>query len=179
MDDVWALLNRVGVAGAQGAFDALADPVATEALASALAERLADHAVDLVVVWEGRDSAILGFAVALRLGVPVTVLSDDEGLVSSATPTRTGSRAALVAPLTPDVAIARMAAGYLESRRIALVATATLLAHADHAAGSIALAALPTESVAAVELPRQDQEQPGGRELRPERGRTGGERDVR
>jgi hypothetical protein len=127
MDDIWALLARVGLGPAGGAFDALAHPVTTDTLAAALADRLQSAQPDLVVVWEGLNSAILGYAVGRRLGVPVVVLTDDEGLVTSATPARSGRRAALVAAVTPDTAIARMAAGYLASQGTALTITATLL----------------------------------------------------
>ena len=93
-----------------------------------LAERLRPLEPDLVVVWDGLNSAVLGYAVGLRLRVPVAVLSDDEGLVRSATPLRAGARAVLVAALSPDAPVARMAASYLESQGVALAATAALLA---------------------------------------------------
>ena len=84
-DETWTLLGRVGLTRTGGSFDALADPVATDALAALLAERLQSCELDAVVVWEGLQSVVLGYAVGLRLGLPVIVLSDDEGLVSSAT----------------------------------------------------------------------------------------------
>jgi hypothetical protein len=155
MDDVWAVLDRVGLSQTGGAFDALADPAATDALASLLAGRLQPLGLDLVVVWEGLNSAVLGYAVGLRLGITVTVLSDDEGLVSSATPVRAGTRAVLVAALTPDASIARMAASYLENQGVALVATATLLARPGDADRILTLAELPPDEPARTGLTRE------------------------
>jgi hypothetical protein len=143
MDEIWALLARVGLTQTGGSFDALADPAATDALAAALGERLQASRLDLVVVWEGLNSAILGYAVGRRLGVPVAVLTDDEGLVTSATLARPGQRAALVAALTPDTSIVRMAAGYLASQGTALATTATLLSRPGEPAG-VTLAELPS-----------------------------------
>jgi hypothetical protein len=143
MDDTWALLARVGLGPDGGAFDALANPAVTDALAAALADRLQSAQPDLVVVWEGLNSAILGYAVGRRLGVPVLVLTDDEGLVTSATPARSGRRAALVAALTPDAAIVRMAGGYLASQGTALTITATLLGRPG-TPDTVTLADLPT-----------------------------------
>jgi len=142
MDDVWALLARVRLTQTGGSFDALADPAATDTLAAALAERLQASGLDLVVVWEGLNSAILGYAVGRRLGVPIAVLTDDEGLVTSATPARPGQRAALVAAVSPDASIARMAAGYLASQGTSLATTATLLGRPGEPVG-VTLADLP------------------------------------
>ena len=155
-DDTWTLLGRVGLATTGGSLDALADPAATDALAARLADRLRPLRPDLVVVWEGLQADVLGYAVGLRLGVPVAVLSDDEGLVTSATPVRSGTRAALVAPMTPDPSLARMAAGYLESQRVALVATATLLARPGTPAGAVTLAELPPDGSTPGTLSRPD-----------------------
>jgi hypothetical protein len=170
-DDLWTLLSRVGLSPTGGRFDALADPAASDALASLLAERLLPLEIDLVVAWEGPNSVVLGYAIGVRLGIPVLVLSDDEGLVGAATPARSGARAALVAPLTPDASIARMAAGYLESRSIALAATATLLARSGdvqpgHAGPVIALAEHPPEAPASGDLPRPPSDQIAPVELR-------------
>src|SRR5688572_20365070 len=96
-DETWTLLGRVGLTRTGGSFNALAEPAATDALAALLAERLRSCELDAVVVWEGLQSVVLGYAVGLRLGLPVIVLSDDEGLVSSATTVIGDTRAALVA----------------------------------------------------------------------------------
>ena len=173
MADVWALLARVGLRcpgparPTVGSLDALADPAATDALASLLADKLVSLATDLVVVWEGLNSAVLGYAVGLRLGAGVTVLSDDEGLVSAATPARTGTRAVLVAALTPDASIARMAASYLESQGVALVATATLLARPGDPDRTVTLAELPPDEPDSGTLPRQGAGQTPSQEPRP------------
>jgi hypothetical protein len=140
--EIWTLLARVGLGPAGGSFDALTDPAATDALAAALADRLQAIQPDLVVVWEGLNSAILGYAVGRRLGVPVAVLTDDEGLVTTATPARRGRRAVLVAALTPDASIARMAGGYLANQGTALMATATLLGRPSEP-NAVTLADLP------------------------------------
>ena len=151
--DVWALLERVGLARqvdgrpAPGGPDTLRDPAVTDRLAQALAERLGAERPDVVVVWEGLHSAILGYAVGLRLGAPVIVLSDDEGLVTASAPARVGARAVLVAPTTPDAQVRRMVSGYLDSRGAHLAATATLLGTAG-ARDTLALAELPPEAEA-------------------------------
>ena len=155
--EVWGLLERIGLArpGAGrpvlGAPDTLRDPAVTDRLAQALADRLGAERPDVVVVWEGLHSAILGYAVGLRLGAPVIVLSDDEGLVTASAPARAGARAALVAPTTPDAQIRRMVSGYLESRGAHLAAVGTLLGAAG-ARDSLALAELLPEAEA--EAPR-------------------------
>lgn len=153
-DEIWTLLARVGLTPAGGSLDALADPTATDALAALLAERLRPCEADVVVVWEGLQSVVLGYAVGLRLGVPVAVLSDDEGLVRSATPVIADTRAALVAATTPDPSLARMAASYLESWDGELVVTATLLARPDRGDGTVALAELPPDEPASGTLSR-------------------------
>ena len=162
--DTWALLGRVGLHRTGGSLDALADPVATDALAALLAERLRPHRPDLVVVWAGLHGVVLGYAVGLRLGVAVAVLSDDEGLVTSATPVRSGARAALVAATTPDSSVLRMAAGYLEAQGAALVATATLLARTGRADGAETLAELPPDEPPSGTLSRPGDERAPGRD---------------
>lgn len=152
---MWGLLERVGLVRSGprrrvGLLDTLGDPAATDALATALADRLQAQRPDLVVAWEGLHTAILGYAVGLRLGVPVLIVSDDEGLVTASRAAPTGARAALVAPVTPDEATARMVSGYLESHGVRLIAQATLLATGGVAGGSAPrsafwLAELPPE----------------------------------
>ncbi len=149
--DVWDLLGRVGLArpGARrttaGGPDTLRDPTTTDALATMLAARLGADRPDVVVVWEGLHSAILGYAVGLRLGAPVIVLSDDEGLVTAAATVPPGARAVFVAPTTPDSQIRRMVQGYLDSRGAQLAATAALLGTAE-APDVLALADSPPEA---------------------------------
>ena len=105
------------------------------------------------MVWEGLNSAVLGYAVGRRLGVPVAVLTDDEGLVTTATPARRGQRAALVAAVTPDASIARMAAGYLASQGTALATTATLLARPGEADGLSLAELAPAEAPGGLQRP--------------------------
>ena len=150
-DAIWALLGRVGLTRKGGSLDALADPAATDALAALLADRLRPCELSVVIVWEGLQSVVLGYAVGLRLGVPVVVLSDDEGLVSSSRPIIADTRVALVAATPLHPSMTRMATGYLESWDAELVVTATLLGRPDDAAGTVALAELPPdESVRAI-----------------------------
>ena len=155
-DDTWTLIGRVGLTGARGSFDALADPAATDALATRLAERLQPFEVDLVVVWEELHGVVLGYAVGLRLGVPVAMLSDDEGLVRSATRIIADTRAALVAATTPDRSLARMAASYLEAHDGELGVTATLLARSGASVGTLTLAELPPDEPTMGTLTRPD-----------------------
>jgi hypothetical protein len=159
-------LRRVGLTRTGGAFDALADPIATDALAALLAEKSQPFGPAQVVVWYGLNSTVLGYGVGVRLGIPVLVLSDDEGLVSAATPPRVGARAVLVAPTTPEPAIVRMTASYLEDQGVALVAMAVLLGSSDgHDIGQkteqIALAERLIEAGTLGDLPRAASEPPG------------------
>src|SRR4051794_16487276 len=109
MTDVWPLLARVGLTRTGGAFDALADPAATDALATALAELMQPFSPDLVVVWDGLSSAVGGYAVGRGLGVRVAMLTDEGGLVTSPTRAGAGRGVVLGAPPPPDPPIARMA----------------------------------------------------------------------
>src|SRR5689334_5542857 len=63
-------------------FDPLADPVAAEQLGSALAARLAPGAHDLVAVWDGVDTSVLGYIVGRALERPVVRILDHEGLIT-------------------------------------------------------------------------------------------------
>lgn len=155
-DDTWALLGRVGLTPKHGSLDALADPAATDALASLLADRLRAFEADVVLVWEGLQSVVLGYAVGLRLGVPVVVLSDEEGLVSSTPSVIADTRAVLVAATPPHQSMTRMAASYLESWDAELVVTATLIAWRDRAAETVTLVELPPEEPTSKTLTRAD-----------------------
>src|SRR5688572_2656509 len=155
-DDTWTLLGRVGLTRAGASFDALADPAATDALAALLAERLRPCELDAVVVWEGLQSVVLGYAVGLRLGLPVIVLSDDEGLVRSAPHIIPNTCAAPVAATTPHPSTTRMVTSYLESWDSELVVTATLLARPGGADDTVTLAELPPHEPAPRTLSRRD-----------------------
>jgi adenine/guanine phosphoribosyltransferase-like PRPP-binding protein len=142
-DAIWALLGRVGLTRRGGSLDALADPAATDALAERLAERLRPFELHAIIVWEELHGAVLGYAVGLRLGVPVVVFSDDEGLVTSATDIIPNTEAALVAATTPDPSQVSMTESYLHNWDSELVAIATLLARPGSAEAAITLAELP------------------------------------
>ena len=142
-DDTWTLLGRVGLTRQGGSFDALADPAATDALAARLAERLRPFELHAVIVWEELHGAVLGYAVGLRLGVPVVVFSDDEGLVTSAPDIIPNTEAALVAATTPGPSQMSMTESYLFNWDSELVAIATLLARPGSPEGTITLAELP------------------------------------
>ena len=160
VSDVWTLLERVGLrrpaAGPEaiGSLDTLANPPATDALAALLVSNVEVLAPDLVVVWDGLHNVVLGYAVGLHLAAQVVVLSDDEGLVISATPTRQGQRAVLVSATMPEAASVRMAASYLESQNLMLVGTATLVSRVG-GDQTIALAELPAADAESGELARQ------------------------
>lgn len=90
---IWELLERTGLARVThaveddehvdrvaGQFDALRDPSSTDLLAEKLVASVRGRP-QAVLVPEGIGAAVLGFAVALRLDVPVLRLFIDEGLV--------------------------------------------------------------------------------------------------
>src|SRR5205823_13129061 len=83
-------------------FDPLVDPVAADQLGSALAGRLASDAHDLVVVWDGIDTSVLGYVVGRALQRPVVRVYDHEGLITASAPVPAGARAVFVAPAILD-----------------------------------------------------------------------------
>ena len=105
-------------------FDPLADPVATEALGQALAERLANGGYDLVAVWDGVESAVLGYVVGRALERPVVRIFDAEGLISASAPIPAGARAVFVAAAIQDLQEPRLTRALLEARDATLGAVA-------------------------------------------------------
>ncbi len=57
------------------------DPVAVEAIAAALSERIGASGVGVVVVWERLDDVVLGHVIATRLRAPLARAFVDEGLI--------------------------------------------------------------------------------------------------
>ncbi len=107
--ETWELLQRVGclrpahVQLAEGHADVvlgnpdvLADPVATEQLGRRLADALPGPTPDLVLLWGGFPSLVIGFSVGVALGRPVVRLTDDEGLLDGSGPINPGQKAVLV-----------------------------------------------------------------------------------
>lgn len=135
-DRVWELLRRGG-GGPTGAeaggpvrfakYNGLLDPAGAEDLGGALAAELAGHRVDLVVVWEDVEDAVLGFVVARHLGVPVVRTYNADGLVEHVGPIPSGGRAVLVTDAPRDGAAARAVRALLARRGGELLGVAALL----------------------------------------------------
>lgn len=92
MQPIWELLERTRLVRAAhevtgeghsdrayGRFNALTDPMATLALAAEVVAKCRTNP-NVIVVPEGIDAAVLGFAVAQERGIPVVSLVVDEGL---------------------------------------------------------------------------------------------------
>src|SRR5438876_10409934 len=97
--DAWAALERGGAvhhghfAEADrhadlriSKYSGLLDPSGAEALAGALAQRLASNGATLVLVWEDVEDVVLGHVVGRQLGVPVLRTFNADGLVGHAGP---------------------------------------------------------------------------------------------
>ena len=108
-------------------FDPLADPGAAGRLGEALANRLANDGYDLVAVWDGVDSAVLGYVVGRALERPVVRVLDHEGLITASAPIRAGTRAVFVAPAILDSQEPRLTRALMEARDASLGAIATLV----------------------------------------------------
>ena len=141
MDDrtIWELLERVGavrsghfLAGDHHAdlvlqdLDPLRDPPAAQRLAVALAETLAKYQADVILVWAGLPSVLLGFLVGLSLERPVVRLADDEGVVYSSAPLPAGGHAVLVGETLSEQQV-RLARAFATNRGATLVASAALV----------------------------------------------------
>jgi hypothetical protein len=108
-------------------FDPLADPVAAGRLGEALASRLTDGGYDLVAVWDGVESAVLGYIVGRALERPVVRVLDHEGLITASAPIGAGTRAVFVAPAILGGHEPRLVRALLETRDAALGAIATVV----------------------------------------------------
>ena len=108
-------------------FDPLADPVAAERLGSALAARLGPGAHDLVAVWDGVESAVLGYVVGRALERPVVRIYEHEGLITASAHIPAGARAVFVAPAIRDPQEPRLARALMETRDATLTTIAALV----------------------------------------------------
>jgi hypothetical protein len=108
-------------------FDPLADPVAAERLGSALAARLGPDTHDLVAVWDGIESSVLGYIVGRVLERPVVRIYDHEGLITASAPIPPGARAVFVAPAIVDPQEPRLARALMETRDATLATVAALV----------------------------------------------------
>ncbi|MBI4236314.1 MAG: hypothetical protein HY688_03045 [Chloroflexi bacterium] len=137
--EIWALIERLGgsrsghfrdgdqhATVALGPLDPLVDPVATDRLARELAAALSEMNPDVILVWAGLPSLLLGFGVAIALQRPVVRLTADEGLVGASGPIKSGQRAVLVgeALTQQDIQLAR---AYVQWSGAALLRLATLV----------------------------------------------------
>jgi hypothetical protein len=119
-------------------FDPLADPVTAGGLGEALAARLAAGGYDLVAVWDGVETVVLGYLVGRALARPVVRILDHEGLITASAPIPPGARAAFVTPALLDGQESRLARALLEARDGALAVVASLVEIGDHdAAGDV------------------------------------------
>ena len=117
-------------------FDPLADPVAAEQLGSALAARLADTDLDLIAVWDGVETSVLGYVVGRALQRPVVRILDHEGLITASAPIRPGTRAVFVAPAILDPQEPRLTRALMEAREATLGVVAALVDLGQHEATS-------------------------------------------
>lgn len=125
---------------AAATLEPLTDPTATNQLATALAAALPQPAPDVVLVWAGPPSVLLGFLVGIALDRRVVRLADDEGVVYASAPLEPGQRVALVGDLLTERQV-RLARAFAASRGVALSSVAALVD--DGRAGEVvALAAL-------------------------------------
>jgi hypothetical protein len=120
-------------------FDPLADPVAAEQLGRALAARLATGAHDLVAVWDGVDTSVLGFVVGRALERPVVRVYDHEGLITASAPIPAGARAVFVTPAILDAQEPRLTRALMETRDATLATVAALVDVGDGAEQPVAL----------------------------------------
>jgi adenine/guanine phosphoribosyltransferase-like PRPP-binding protein len=139
--EIWAALERGGLmrvaraaeGGAGpvdprlGKYNPLLDPRGAEALAEALAGRLAGQGADLVVVWEDVEDVVLGFAVGRRLDVPVLRTFNADGLVGQSGPLPHGARGLLVTDCLRSPLAPRAVRALLESSQGSLLGVAALV----------------------------------------------------
>jgi hypothetical protein len=152
---VWELLERGGALAAahyeaEGEhrlrrferFDPLADPVAAEQLGKALASCLAEGGYDLVAIWDGVESAVLGYVVGRALERPVVRIFDDEGLIGASAPIPRGARAVFVTAAIVDAQEPRLTRALMEARDATLAAVAALVDLGENGERPVALARL-------------------------------------
>jgi hypothetical protein len=123
-------------------FDPLGDPVAAEQFGQALAARLAPGAHDLVVVWDGIDTSVLGYIVGRALERPVVRIYDHEGLITASAPISAGARAVFVAPAILDPQQPRLARALMETRDATLTTVAALVDVGEPSEQTVALVRL-------------------------------------
>jgi adenine/guanine phosphoribosyltransferase-like PRPP-binding protein len=138
--EVWAALRRGGATRQErvderegvvelrvSKYNGLLDPSGAEALAGALAERVAGSGANLVVVWEDVEDLVLGFVVGRRLGVPVLRTFNADGLVGHAGSLEPGARAILVTDCVRDQVATRAVRALLEQSGGTLLGVAALV----------------------------------------------------
>jgi hypothetical protein len=139
--EIWAALERGGLtrvarateSGAApvdarlGKYNPLLDPRGAEALAGALADRLAAQGTNLVVVWEDVEDVVLGFAVGRKLDVPVLRTFNADGLVGQSGPLPSGARGLLVTDCLRSPLAPRAVRALLESNGGSLLGVAALV----------------------------------------------------
>jgi hypothetical protein len=136
--NIWDLLERTDLARVihtvideehvdreAGEFDPLRDPHSTDLLAETLVASAKGNP-QAVLVPEAIGAAVLGFGVAVRLGVPVLRLFEDEGLVGVAGELRPDLRVLVVSPLADD-RLVELAESYLHATEGAAVIDAVAL----------------------------------------------------
>ena len=110
----------------RGALDPLIDPTAVSELGRRLADALPEPKPDVLLVWPGLPSIIIGFAAGTHLNTPVVMLADDEGLVTGSGSIAANQRVALVGVTLSD-RDARLARAFVESSGGSLETMAALV----------------------------------------------------
>jgi hypothetical protein len=147
LDEIWVLLAKGGMGSAatntdpadtlERRYDALRDPAGAEMLAAQLAAKAGRHDPTLIVVWDDVVSAVLGYAVAARLNVPVVRTYDHEGLIRYVGSGLDGAVAVIVADRSPDEQVRRATQTLLERNGGRLAAAVSLVGDAPVEGDSI------------------------------------------
>jgi hypothetical protein len=97
--DLLAAVNELGLTPSSygRVLDTARAPAALEVIGEALAASLQDYRLDVLLVWDASDNAVLAHAVARRLRIGVARASEHEGLLFFDPPLPTAGAAAVVA----------------------------------------------------------------------------------
>jgi hypothetical protein len=110
-----------------GAYNGLLDPEGAETLSGLLADALAEHEHDGVVIWQEPHDVVLGYAVARRLGVSAVRAYDADGLVGFDGPFPAGARMVIVAGSFRAPEVVRALCALVQQQGKTVVAAASLV----------------------------------------------------
>lgn len=110
-----------------GAYNGLLDPEGAETLSGMLADELAPHAPDGVLIWQDPHDVVLAYAVARRLGVKAVRAYDADGLVAFDGRFPEADRVALVGSTFHAPEVVRAMCALVRQQRKSVVAAASLV----------------------------------------------------